>query len=150
MDFVNVIAQLREWKCDVKGLVVGGGPLEGAICDEIRSRGLENTIQMVGFRRDVLPLLRRMDLFLFTSHREGLSVAVLEAMAVGLPIVATDVGGIREQVEEGRKRFSGVGRRLRTFGQTLPPPRGGSGLVEKLRPGVALYGGGSLQRGSYV
>ena len=105
VDFVNVIAQLREWKCDVKGLVVGGGPLEGAICDEIRSRGLENTIQMVGFRRDVLPLLRRMDLFLFTSHREGLSVAVLEAMAVGLPIVATDVGGIREQVEEGRNGF---------------------------------------------
>ena len=46
-----------------------------------------------------------MDLFLFTSRREGLSVAVLEALASGLPIVATDVGAIREQVEDGRNGY---------------------------------------------
>ena len=97
-DFIAVMANLRETGLAVRGLIVGEGELRSELESLVASRGLTEIIEFLGFMSDVAPTLRSLDILLFTSHREGLSVAILEAMATGLPIIATDVGGTREQV----------------------------------------------------
>ena len=62
-------------------------------------------IRFTGYQDRVERFLWGFDIFLFTSHSEGLSVAILEALAAGLPIVATDVGGIREQVIDSENGY---------------------------------------------
>jgi glycosyltransferase involved in cell wall biosynthesis len=57
-------------------------------------------VRLLGFRRDVPALLAACDVFCLTSHREGVPVSILEAMAAGKPVVATDVGGVGELVVE--------------------------------------------------
>jgi glycosyltransferase involved in cell wall biosynthesis len=98
-DFIETISRLRTAGHNIRGLVVGEGPERGALNTLVRDKGLNGLIEFRGYQADIRPALAEMDVFLFSSHREGFSVAVLEAMAGGLPIVATDVGGIREQVD---------------------------------------------------
>jgi len=66
--------------------------------NEVIKNQLEKTVFFVGFKDNISEILKNLDIFLFTTHREGLSVAVIEALSSGLPIVATNVGGINEQV----------------------------------------------------
>ncbi len=100
-DFIAVIEALRRDGLPARGLIVGSGPLREELERRVRELRLDGVIEFAGFCDDVAPLLARMDVFLFTSSWEGLSVAVIEAMAAGLPVVATDVAAIREQVEPG-------------------------------------------------
>lgn len=82
-------------------LLVGNGRLRQreesrVIRDQVRN------VRFLGFRRDVPSLLAAADLLVLPSRREGLPRSILEAMAVGLPVVATDVRGCRDLVEHGR------------------------------------------------
>jgi sugar transferase (PEP-CTERM/EpsH1 system associated) len=81
--------------------LVGDGPERGALEDLRRELGLEAHVRLVGYREDVQALLQEADVFVLTSRTEGLALTLLEAMAAGLPIVATDVGGNREVVAPG-------------------------------------------------
>ena len=73
--------------------------------DEVRklaeSLGLAGEVHFLGQRRDVPDLLNAMDIFVLPSYSEGLSLALLEAMAAGLPVIATAVGGLPEVVTDG-------------------------------------------------
>jgi sugar transferase (PEP-CTERM/EpsH1 system associated) len=80
-------------------IMVGDGPERGALEDQVRRRGLADRVRLVGHRDDVAQWLGIMDVFVHASLVEGMSNAVLEAMAVGLPVVATAVGGTPEVVE---------------------------------------------------
>jgi len=82
-------------------VVVGTGPEEERWQQEIRERKLGKLVRFLGYRRDVPALMRAADLFLLPSHAEGLPLALLEAMAAGLPVVATAVGGVPELVTPG-------------------------------------------------
>jgi glycosyltransferase involved in cell wall biosynthesis len=83
-------------------LVIGDGPrrkvLEQLACD----LGIDRNVYFLGSRNDVPRLLSATDVFALTSHNEANPVSILEAMSVGRPVVATDVGSIRESVDEGR------------------------------------------------
>jgi L-malate glycosyltransferase len=68
----------------------------------VRDLGLEDNVKFWGNRAKVGPLLHKFDLFVLTSNWEGLGNVFMEAMASGLPIVATNVGGIPEIVKNGR------------------------------------------------
>jgi glycosyltransferase involved in cell wall biosynthesis len=68
----------------------------------VRELGLGGVLQMLGWRRDVADLLHAMDIFLLTSRFEGLPRVVLQAMAAGVPVVATDVDGTPEVVRDRR------------------------------------------------
>lgn len=83
--------RLRVW-------IAGEGALREALLAEHRALGLGDRVRFLGFRDDVLPLLRAADLFVLSSHLEGLGTSVLDAMAAGLPVVATEVGGVPEIV----------------------------------------------------
>ena len=67
----------------------------------VRERGLEDTVLLLGLRRDVADVLAALDVVAFSSDREGTPLAVMEAMASGKPIVATRVGGVPDLVEDG-------------------------------------------------
>jgi L-malate glycosyltransferase len=81
--------------------IVGEGPLRRVLEEEHRRLNLEGTVSLLGFRDDVPDLLRAADIFCLSSYLEGLGTSILEAMAVGLPVVATRVGGIPEAVADG-------------------------------------------------
>jgi glycosyltransferase involved in cell wall biosynthesis len=81
--------------------IVGNGSLERAIDDEVRALGLERRVLRLPFDGSVERYLRAFDLFVLPSRWESLPIAVLEAMACGLPVVATSVGGTAEAVRDG-------------------------------------------------
>lgn len=82
-------------------MIIGEGPLRAEIEQVVREASLEGLVWLPGEREDVPALMRRMDCFVLPSLAEGISNTVLEAMACGLPVIATRVGGNAELVEEG-------------------------------------------------
>ena len=82
-------------------LLVGQGELEQVLKAEVVKRNLDAHVRFLGFRSDVLALLWLFDVFVLPSLSEGLSMALLEAMAAGKPVVATKVGGNSELVIDG-------------------------------------------------
>lgn len=86
-------------------LLVGGGPLRGSLQAAAVELGIDRNVRFMGFRHDVATLLRSFDIFALSSVTEGLSLTLLEAMASGLPVVATEVGGNSEVVVQGQTGF---------------------------------------------
>lgn len=82
-------------------LIVGDGPSRHEIVNAIERNGLGNRVIMAGERSDVPELMRALDLFVLPSLSEGISNTILEAMASGLPVLATRVGGNPELITEG-------------------------------------------------
>ena len=80
--------------------IIGDGPCRETLEARIGAAGLDGIAEIVGFRDDVPDQLRSLDLFVLPSRNEGISNTVLEAMASGLPVVATRVGGNPELVED--------------------------------------------------
>ncbi len=81
--------------------ILGDGPRRAALAARIEAAGLSGRILLPGHASDIAPALLASDIYIQSSVREGLSNALLAAMAAGLPCVATDVGGTREAVAEG-------------------------------------------------
>jgi glycosyltransferase involved in cell wall biosynthesis len=84
-------------------VLVGTGPLERELHDISHALGLESRVVFAGSRDDVPELLPAFDVFALSSRNEGLPIALLEAMAAGLPCVATSVGGVPEVITDGRE-----------------------------------------------
>lgn len=102
-DLINALPKVLEKNSAVRLFLVGED--RGIQVDLERlasSLGVTGRVYFLGQRDDVPSLLMAMDLYAMASHEEGSSNALLEAMAAGLPIVATDVGGNREALEDGR------------------------------------------------
>ncbi|MEW4526869.1 glycosyltransferase [Maioricimonas sp. JC845] len=83
-------------------LIVGEGPARSDLERQIREAGLEGRIHLPGYRDDVPSILAAADAFVLASRWEGMPNVVLEAMAAGLPVVATDVEGIDELIVDGQ------------------------------------------------
>jgi L-malate glycosyltransferase len=79
-----------------KLILVGEGPERAKIEPLIRELELEENVRLLGSRRDVPRLLSAADVFLLTSISEGIPLTIIEGMAAGLPVVSTDIGGVRE------------------------------------------------------
>ena len=86
--FAGVANRTKHWKL----LVVGDGPLREQLLQQAHELDIHQRVRFTGRREDVPQLLGCMDLYVCSSRSEGMSIAVMEAMATGLPIIATDVG----------------------------------------------------------
>ena len=100
-DLLDAARQLADRGVPARFVVVGQGPLEAEIRALHARLGLGHYVELLGYRPDAIRVLTGCDLFVLASHYEGYPVAIMEALAVGLPIVATKVGGVPEGVREG-------------------------------------------------
>jgi len=89
---------LKEQAPKIKVIVVGTGSLRIELDRQVRDLGVEDIVFFLGFREDVPRILASLDLFVLSSHLEGLGSSLLDAMASRLPVVATETGGIPEVV----------------------------------------------------
>ena len=80
---------------------MGDGPLRETLTELVRSLGLDSRVHFLGVRSDVPDILRALDVFALTSLSEAASLTLLEAMAAGVPVVVTAVGGNPELVRHG-------------------------------------------------
>ncbi|HDR3886992.1 TPA: glycosyltransferase family 4 protein [Bacillus cereus] len=95
---IHVLAQLKNEMPHAKLLLAGEGPLMEE-CEKIATQlGVTNMVHFLGYRNDIASLLQMCDLAVASSYREGLPVNIMEAMACGLPVVATDNRGHRELI----------------------------------------------------
>jgi glycosyltransferase involved in cell wall biosynthesis len=97
---VQAFAQVRA-DAPLYLLLVGGGELESAVREQVAGVGLQERVRFLGIRADVADILRASDVFVLSSRWEGNPMSVMEAMAAGLPVVSTAVGGVPELVREG-------------------------------------------------
>ena len=106
--FLKVAQRILKMYPQIRFLVVGDGK-NSMIVDELKqqaeSMGIEHAIIFTGHRTDLLDIYSALDLFLMTSLTEGLPNTVLESMAMGVPVVATSVGGVPELIEHGKNGF---------------------------------------------
>jgi len=100
---IKALVDLRQcnWELDL----VGDGPLRGIVERECNDLGLSHRVHFHGQHGDVGKLLAESNIFVLASNWEGLPLSVLEAMRAGLPVIATDVGGVREAVVDGQTGY---------------------------------------------
>lgn len=99
---IRAFAQVQKRFELARLLLVGDGPRRPELEALVREMHLEGSVHFVGYQPHSGPYLKAMDVFALTSRSEGMPQAVLEAAAMGLPVIGSRVGGIPEVVEEGR------------------------------------------------
>ena len=107
--FLRIASRISQHVPQCEFLLVGDGPLRQELEQEARTLGLGEHVLFLGDRRDIPAVLASMDVAVLTSDSESLSNVILEAMAAGLPVVAYNVGGNAELVNEQRGALVAAG-----------------------------------------
>ncbi len=100
--FIRLLEKQPELKANVRLIIIGDGPLRDQAIRLLESKAVAELAWLPGQRNDIADIMRRLDIFVLPSKAEGISNTILEAMATGLPIVATRVGGNPELIDEGQ------------------------------------------------
>lgn len=134
-DYPNLLRAAR-WALEVEPRLrfaaVGQGPLVDEVAALHIALGLGERFQLLGFRRDVHDLMAAADVFTLGSAHEGLPVAVMEAFAAGLPVVATAVGGLPQQVRDGVEGLLVPAGNSRALADALSTVAGDDGLRHRM------------------
>lgn len=101
VNFLTAAALIKEKIPEAKFLIVGEGRLKNGLIKLAKKLGIADSVIFTGFRKDVSSLLAIFDVFILSSYLEGLCTSLIDAMASGVPIVATNVGGVGELVTDG-------------------------------------------------
>ncbi|HEL2402206.1 glycosyltransferase family 4 protein [Streptococcus suis] len=103
---IEMMEQLSKTRKDIVLLLVGKGVLLNTYRQLIKDKGLEESVLLLGYRKDIPDLMRVSDIALSSSKREGLPVNLLEAMATGLPLIVSNCRGNRDLVEDGKNGYT--------------------------------------------
>ena len=87
---------------DIHYIICGEGRLEEYLNNLSKSLGIENQVHLLGFRKDVIEITKVSDVFVLPSYREGLSLALMEAMACGLPVICSDIRGNSDLITDSK------------------------------------------------
>jgi glycosyltransferase involved in cell wall biosynthesis len=99
---ISALAQVVQQFPDTHLVIAGDGPQRGLLESQAASTGMTGHVHFLGERRDVTPILENVDVGALSSDWEGMPLFVLECMTTGTPVVATNVGGLPEVVEDDR------------------------------------------------
>lgn len=99
--FINMANELNKRGVAASFFIVGEGKLRPQLEARVNALGLSGNVIFTGFVDHVLAVIKQFDVFMLTSKLEGLGTSILDAMACGVPVVATSAGGIPEMVEHG-------------------------------------------------
>lgn len=100
---IKAIKQIE--KSNIYYVICGKGEKEQYLLELIKNFELENKVKLLGFRKDTIELCKASDLFAFPSKREGLSVALMEAIAAKIPVICSDIRGNRDLIQDKRYMF---------------------------------------------
>ncbi len=99
--FVRALPRILADRPDAVAWIVGDGPMRPAVETAVTEAGLRDRVRFLGLRKDIAAVLSASDVLVHSSLREGLPRVVLEALAIGTPVVATAVGGVPDAVTDG-------------------------------------------------
>jgi len=102
---IEILPDLKKISPQINLILVGGGEEEGNLKKLAIKKGVKNDVTFLGQRSEVNQILKAFDIFIFPSLTEGLPLVIIEAMATGLPVVASYVGGIPELIIHGKNGF---------------------------------------------
>jgi glycosyltransferase involved in cell wall biosynthesis len=97
--FLDAIAAAARARPRLLALIAGDGELRGDLETYARQLGINDRVRFLGWRRDLSTIYGATDVFMLTSRNEGTPVALIEAMASGVPGVSTDVGGVKDVID---------------------------------------------------
>lgn len=101
---IKAIAKLQN--PNIYYLICGKGPLRNYLKELIAEKGIEDNVKLLGYRNDIAEICKIADVFAFPSKREGLGIAALEAMASGLPLITSNIHGIKDYSIDGITGFN--------------------------------------------
>jgi glycosyltransferase involved in cell wall biosynthesis len=90
---------------DVSILIAGDGPLQSDLEKEIHDRDLDDAVHLLGYRTDIPNVMMESDILVLPSFREGTPLVIIEAMAAGLPVIATNIAGIPELIDDTKTGY---------------------------------------------
>ncbi|MGM0901300.1 MAG: glycosyltransferase family 4 protein [Bacillota bacterium] len=102
---IDTISDLKKVIPNIKLLLAGNGSMRGSYEAQVKKLRLHDNVHFLGYRKDVDKLLKLSDVAVASSRREGLPVNIMEAMAIGLPLVVTNCRGQRDLVDNGENGF---------------------------------------------
>ncbi len=105
-DHASLLRAVAKLSHPVEVLVAGDGPLRPQMEAMAAELGIANSVRFLGDRRDMPELLAQSHIFALPTHWEGFPISILEAMRAGLPVVASDVGGVSEAISDGVTGFT--------------------------------------------
>lgn len=101
----SLVIQKKNRQKEIKFLTAGTGRDEAKIRKTIKSLKVEDDVKIKGFVPDIEEFISSLDILVHTVNFEGLGTSILQAMAAGIPVIATDVGGIPELIEDGENGY---------------------------------------------
>ncbi len=99
---IRICRRLMKEGFDFNWYVIGSGSLEAELKKMVKEEKVESIVHFLGFRENSYPYIKRCDLFALLSEYEGQPLTVYESLILGTPVIASDVGGISEQLEDGK------------------------------------------------
>jgi len=132
--FLEALGQVSQ-STAVVGMIVGDGPLRESLEEEAKRLGIESIVQFTGWQRNLRNIYEALDVTCVTSWNEGTPVALIEAMAAGRAVIATDVGGVRDLLDEAGQAAKEIteGSFCITMHGILVRPGDSAGLSAALR-----------------
>ena len=130
---INAFALLRQKHGNVRLRLLGGGGLEDTLKEQALRLGLGDSVEFCGFSNDVAGFLGSLDVYVLPSHSEALPLGLMEAIASGVPAVATAVGGVPTILEKTR-------------GGWLCEPGNPAAMAEAMERAISAAGGGEMGR----
>lgn len=104
---------------NIKYVICGQGYLENKLKKLVQKLNIEQQVKFLGFRKDVIEICKASDVFVFPSYREGLSVALMEAMACGVPVICSEIRGNIDLIVNGKGGYLAMPRDVNEFSKKI-------------------------------
>ena len=133
-NYATMLKAIHEIKQEnIKFLICGTGAGREEVESQIKELGIEDKVQILGYRKDINNIMTASDLFLLPSYQEGLTLSIIEALHFGLPVVTSNVRGNQDLIEDGKGGFICETEDYKTIAQRILEIKNNPKLFEDMR-----------------